>query len=341
MTQSIFAVTEVRPDALGAARLSDVGVVVLADVDDLPADARRKLSQFVQTGGGVIFFTGSLTNPANFNRAMADVAPCRLDKMMVAADGPSKREATVGEVDFKHAIFAPFATPHHGDFSRIAFARYFAVTDSQGAQVLARFDGGKPAVLLKKIGRGASLLVASGADLEMNNFPLRAVFLPFVHQAARHLAGFGVARETSVRVGDEIAADVPAGAVEAKVAAPSGATTVVKPDAGDSADGAKLVRFAASEPGFYKVTAGAAERVFAVNVDPSEGALVAMRPDELAASLTARRGTGVEGTLMVEGRRASDEEIERSQRVGWMLLLSAVVLLVAEMLLARRIAALS
>lgn len=337
-SESIFTVTEIHPDGLTAARLADASVVVLADVDDMVADAKRKLAQFVQSGGGVIFFTGSQTSPANFNRAFADIAPCKLDRMVVAADGPEKRDAVIGEVDYKHAIFQPFATPHHGDFSRIAFSRYFAVTDSQGATVLARFEGGSPAVLLKKVGRGSSLMVTSGADLEMNNFALRAVFLPFVHQAARHLAGFGVVRETSCRVGDEIVAQVPAAAAEVTLTSPSGAATKLAVEAADSPDGGRVVRFVATELGFYRLAAGKAERVYAVNVSPVEGALVAMNPDELAASLTSHRGDSGSGALLVEGRRATDEDVEHSQRLGWILLLIGAALVAAEMTLARRIA---
>ncbi len=339
--ESIFAVTETRPQDLAAARLGEASVVVLADVDDLSADAQRKLRQFVQSGGGVMIFPGTQTNPANFNRALADVAPCLLEKQ-IAAGSPDdgRRDAVISDVDFTHPVFSPFAGPHHGDFSRVGFSRTFAVTDSQAATVLARFDSGRPAVLIKPIGRGASLMVVSGADLEMNNFALRAVFLPFVHQAARHLAAFGMTRDTAFRVGDLVTVDAPPGIADAPLTSPSGATARVAVESGDpSAAGARVIRFTAAEPGFYKLDLNGAERLFAANVNPAEGELACMRPDEIAASLTARRGEEEGGTRVVEGRRITDEDVERSQRTGWWLLIAVAALLAVEMTLARQIAA--
>ena len=58
------------------------------------------------------------------------------------------------------------------------------------AQVLARFDGGAPALLERRIGTGRVLLWASTLDLAWSDFPLKPVFLPFVHRAVRHLAAY-------------------------------------------------------------------------------------------------------------------------------------------------------
>ncbi|HUV38015.1 MAG TPA: VWA domain-containing protein [Planctomycetota bacterium] len=346
--ESIFQVMEVTPAAWDETPLAETGVVVLTDVTDLSADGVRKLERYVQEGGGVMFFVGTRTEPDAFNRLFAGVAPCRLGpRTDLRPQGEHPQGLVVAEVDYRHPIFREFAKPHHGDFSRVSFESYFTVTESQAAQVLARFDNRKPAVLFKRVGKGASLLVVSSADLEMGNFPLRGVFLPFVHESARLLSAFGVTRETQAHVGDEIVARLPQGSASARLTSPSGVETELDVEKDADADSSgTLVRFEVAEQGVYRLSvphteqAGDARWLYAVNIDPAEGDLVKMQRDEIAAALTTRRGTddAEGGTLVVEGRATSAEDVEAEQQIGWMLLVAAATLLAAEMWLARRIA---
>ena len=340
--ESIFQVTEVTPASWDATPLGDTGVVALTDVTTLSAAGVRKLVRYVNRGGGVMFFVGTQTDPDGFNQSFADVAPCRLgERLDVLRRGERRRGLVMAEVDFKHPIFQPFSKPHHGDFSRVSFESYFTVTDSQAARVLARFDNKKPAVLLKRVGQGASLLVVSSSDLEMSDFPRRAVFLPFVHESAKLLAAFGATRDTRAHVGDEIVAQLPQGTRSATLTSPSGTAREIEVTDDASATNGALVRFQATEQGVYRLAADDAEQLYAVNLDPREGDLVKMESDEIAAALTTRRGTDAaeDGALVVSAREISNEDVEKGQRIGWMLLVLAVGLLAVEMVLARRIAA--
>ena len=65
------------------------------------------------------------------------------------------------------------------------------MTPAPGAQVLARFDDGAPALLERRVGSGRVLLWTSSLDLAWNDLPLKPVFLPFVH---RSCAPGGVSR---------------------------------------------------------------------------------------------------------------------------------------------------
>ena len=167
------------------------------------------------------------------------VAPCRLEAEKDATgEGPGRSGTAIVEIDYSQPVFRPFAAPHHGDFSRVTFGRYFTVTGSQAARVLARFGDGRPAVLEKNVGKGASLMVVSGADLEMNDFASMTVFLPFVHEAAKHLSAFGATREPWVTAGSEIVAEVPADAAEAKLTVPDGETIDLEVEPSETGDGA-------------------------------------------------------------------------------------------------------
>ena len=340
--ESIFQLTEIRAEKLASTRLGDIGAVVLSDVASMPAAGIRKLTEFVQKGGGVMFFTGTATTPDKFNRMFADVAPCRLGRMVDAVrESPQKRPLVIAEVDYQSPIFEAFSKPHHGDFSRVNFRSCFSVRNSQAADVLARFDDEKPAVLMKKVGKGTSLLIVSSADLEMSDFALRGVFLPFVHQAAKLLSAHGGAQKAHAAVGYEFTYELPEGVSVAKLKTPSGTTTTLNISAGNTEDAGpsgRFVRFAASEQGIYSLSTEGEEHLFAANVDPVEGNLVPMLRKEIMADGTGGLGTDGDGnSLEVVGATRRAEDVERSQNIGWFLLLVASGLLVSEMVLAYRI----
>ena len=100
------------------------------------------------------------------------------------------RPASLGDLEYGHAVFEPFRAPRSGDFSAARFYSYRSVTPAKDAQVLARFDDGAPAVLERAVGRGRVLLWTSTLDLFWNDLALKPVYLPFVHQLARRLADY-------------------------------------------------------------------------------------------------------------------------------------------------------
>jgi hypothetical protein len=351
--ESIFEAKAVLPEEWRADDLEGVGAVVLSDVSGLPAQALNGLKAFVRRGGGVIFFPGGKTDPAAFNRLFAEpsaslgpgLAPCRLEKRIDAREEDKSFDGVViGELDLQHPILQLFAQPHHGDFSTVHFKHYFTVSDSQASTVLARFENKRPAVLLRNVGKGTSLLVASSANQEMNDFSLRGVFVPFVQEAARFQSSAGGRRASDMAVGSEVQVELPPGCASARLVLPTGQEEdlAAEPKRGGGADGlptAPTVSFLPTAAGIYRVRAGREGLLFAANVDPRESDLRRMKSDEIAAALTHRRGSEEEAgaVLRVTAQKAQREEIENSQRLGWLVLLLAAAMLIGEMVLADRI----
>ncbi len=351
--ESIFEAKAALPDDWRADDLEGVGAVVLSDVPGLSLQALKGLKAFVHRGGGVIFFPGGKTDPATFNRLFAEpstslgpgMAPCRLEKRIDAREEDKSFDGVViGELDLQHPILQLFAQPHHGDFSTVHFRQYYTVSDSQASTVLARFENKRPAVLLRNVGKGTSILVASSANQEMNDFSLRGVFVPFVQEAARFQAAASGRRSSDVAVGSEVQVELPAGCSSARLVRPSGQEEDLAAEARrvGGADGplkAPSAAFLPTAAGIYKVEAGRDTFLFAANVDPRESDLRRMKSDEIAAALTHQRGREEQAgaVLRVAAQKAQREEIENGQRLGWFVLLLAAAMLAGEMLLADRI----
>jgi hypothetical protein len=318
-------------DAITAEDLQRASVVIVNDVPVAQLTAER-LGAFVARGGGLLVALGE--------RAAWPAAAGAADILPGAPGAPVDRTAgaagRLGALEYGNPIFEPFRAPRSGDFSGARFYSYRAVTPVAGAQIVARFDDGAPALLERRIGSGRVLLWTSTLDLQWNDLPLKSVFLPFTHRMATALASYAE-RPAWLTVGEVLeparAAPVPGSTQKVTprvVLTPSGERVAL--------DGAGPDVLELGEQGFYEVRtqgrdAGPAVSV-ASNVDLSESDLSAMDPQELVAGATGRAGGAAPPGTNVT---ATDKDHERTQRIWWYLLFAGVIILLIETLMANRI----
>jgi hypothetical protein len=239
--------------------------------------------------------------------------------------------ARVGALEYGHPVFEPFRAPRSGDFSSIPVYGYRNLTAATGAQVLARFDAGAPAVLERRVGRGRVIEWASTLDVSWSDLPTKPVFLPFVHQSIRHLANY-TEPEPWLTVGQVLntsavtARGTPAQRV---LLTPSGRRLPIDDEGADVLE--------LTEQGFYEVRgeANQADGVVAANVDPAEADLTPMDPQEIASAAVSRGGESAGGQNPVP---LTPEAREKNQRLWWYLLVAGILLLGVDTLLSNRMA---
>ena len=180
------------PDALSDDDLRRSAVVVLNDVPVAAALARR-LARYVEGGGGLLVAAGQRASwPSD-----VEALPASIGAPVDRTRGPAAR---VTGLELGHAVFEAFRAPRSGDFSSTRVYGYRQVAAVADAQVLARFDGGAPAVLEKRLGAGRVLMWSSTLDQSWTDLPMKPVFLPFMHRAATYLAAY-VPPQPSLTVG--------------------------------------------------------------------------------------------------------------------------------------------
>jgi hypothetical protein len=314
------------PDAISADDLQSAGIVILNDVT-VTASTADRLGRFVQRGGGLLFVAGQR---GVWPQEHAAILPATVSE---GVDRTRGQPARLVALEYGHAIFDPFRAPRSGDFSAARFYGYRAATKAPDGAVLARFDDGAPALLEKKMGSGRVLVWLSSLDLVWNDLAVKPVFLPFVHQMARHLGAY---RETApwLTVGDVL--DPAAADPTAK---PSSDRAIVSPSgqrlALDS-EGPDVMELA--EQGFYEIRGLAAGAVptaiVASNVDLRESDPTAIPATDVVAAATGRAG----GTASAQAELVpSDAAQEAAQRVWWYLLFAGLILLSGETLLSNRV----
>ena len=176
-----FEASSVQADSLSAETLARARAVVLQDLPVGDALLAR-LKTFVEGGGGLILALGPRAQVPP-----ADWLPVTVGNVEDRTRGAA---AKLSGFDYGHAIFEPFRAPRSGDFSTTRVYGFRLLTARPGAVTLARFDGGTPALVEGTLGRGRVLVWATTLDPAWNDLALKPVYLPFVHQLVRQVAGY-------------------------------------------------------------------------------------------------------------------------------------------------------
>lgn len=345
---------DVKPvSGLRRSDLAGRAVVILNDVGLPGGDLGDALREFVRGGGGLLSVVGPRV------REPHDLIPGTFGNPFDRGSG-----AVLASVDYAHPVFERFSAPRSGDLAAARFFRYRPFTPAEGAAVLARFDDGTVALAEARYGEGRIAVWTSTLDNSWNDLALQPIFLPFVHQMMRYLAGFaepapwftvgqvvdlaggrpglasGGTNVTETQVTGAAAAAAAAARPSQPVAGASAARearVVVAPSGEVTEVGGANTGFAElRERGFYEVRAAATREdpyVIAVNLDPAEVDLARFDPEEMVAAVVPAPGAGDVGNAGVE---ISIQERERRQALWWYILLGAFALLVVETVLANR-----
>jgi hypothetical protein len=317
-----FETVSRQADAVSDEDLKRSRVVVLNDVD-VSAGLARRLAKYVEQGGGLFVAAGPrATWPQD-----VDLLPASIGNPVDRTRGDAGR---IGSIEFAHPVFEPFRAPRSGDFSAVPVYGYRNLTAAKNAQVLARFDAGSPAVAERRSGSGRVLIWGSTLDVTWTDLPQKPVFLPFVHRAVRHLAGY-TEPQPWVTVGQVLAASVTRGASTQRVVlTPSGRRLPIEDEGSDVVE--------ITEKGFYELRGDGNQNVtvVAVNVDPAEADLTPIDPKEIVAAATGG-STGGEG-VQPNGVPLTPEAKEKNQRLWWYLLIVGILLLGVDTLVSNRMA---
>ena len=131
--------------------------------------------------GGLVLCVLTAAEGAPFLAELLDDPGLSLDEGAV-----ERGHALLGEIDFSHPLFLPFADPRFRNFTGIHFWRRRALTTS--ATVVAAFEDGAPFLVERGIGAGRVLVMTSGwtpADSDL----ARSTRFPGLVQALLRVGG--------------------------------------------------------------------------------------------------------------------------------------------------------
>ena len=333
------------------ATLDRVDVLVLANVAQLSSNEAGRVAAYVAAGGGLIVTVGDNINIDTYEQRLGGdigLMPCKF--IQPVGDAFDRQQFRVlATVKYEHPIFTPFKEPNHGDFGKARFYRLFQAVPTEDATVIAAYDDGSPALFEKPYGTvGRVLCFTSTIDREWNDLPIRAVYLPFLHESIKYLALKDVESTPDYRVGDTV--ELKAFETENENVTDDGEVAVFNPNnvetrlqRGESTITGQVGQgslFYADTliPGIYSAhTSGAEPYYFVVNVDATESNLAARDVEELSSMLKGTADESIEDTPAAELVAQYREDVEKSQDVWIYLMLAVFALAVTEMFFANRV----
>lgn len=240
--------------------------------------------------------------------------------------------AMLGEIDFRHPIFAAFADPRFSDFTKIHFWKYTRVDPAQvpNARVLARFDSGDPALLEVPLGQGRVLVLTSGWQPQSSQLAVSSKFVPLLYSVLE-TSGVPVPVLAQYWAGDRVPLE--------SLVGPSGSEAVIQMPGGPQLKvGPGETNFTQTAvPGIYTVTSSRGAKRFVVNLDPAESRTAALPFDELERlGVPTSHVVGSEAQLLAKEVRLQNAEIENRQKLWRWVIVGTLLVLLLETWVAGR-----
>jgi len=223
--------------------------------DPLRDDLARALHDEIVGGKTLLFAPKADDSAATLAHvlALSDLrfqSPASNDKSPTT----TRSYSMLGQIDFQHPLFAPFADPRYSDFTKIHFWKYRHLDASAipGARIIAKFDNDHPALIEVPLGKGRVIILTSTWRPEDSQLALSSKFVPLLYSLL-DFAGPSAPAPIEYHVGDPIPS----------LETPQKPATVTRsPDQFFPA------------PGIYS-------NRFAVNLDPSESRTQPLPADQL------------------------------------------------------------
>jgi hypothetical protein len=205
-SESYYLINALRPGGLESSSFL-VRVITEAEVSSIdfrPYDAifllnvskpyPSRLASFLELGKPVFFFLGDRASREEYN-AFA-LLPWRIGELKDLGQKPE----SILQIDPNHEALYSFSKLTES-LKSASFWRYFKIEGS--TKNLLTLGNRDPLLVEAEIGKSKLFLFASSADMDWNDLPLKAVYLPLIQGLLKEAVGLaGSSLPTGIRVGE-------------------------------------------------------------------------------------------------------------------------------------------
>jgi hypothetical protein len=155
-----------------------------------------QLAAILESGKPILLFLGDRVIPDEYNRI--PLLPWRIREMKEARIGKPEQ---IVQVDDRWDFLKPFSGPGGESLRAASFHRYFKVEGSMRSLLILRDQD--PLLVESEIGKNKILLFTSSGDLDWNDLPLKAAYLPLMQGMMKEAVGpFRDSIPSTIRFGE-------------------------------------------------------------------------------------------------------------------------------------------
>ena len=145
-----------------------------------------RLSPILDSGKPLFIFLGDRVLPGEYNSEFnsLSILPWRISGLK--GEENSKPEK-VTQMDDRHHALASFAGVEGESLKSASFRRYYKIEG--GTKNLLTLGNKDPLLVEANFGKASVLLFVSSADLDWNDLPLKAAYLPFIQELLKEAVG--------------------------------------------------------------------------------------------------------------------------------------------------------
>jgi hypothetical protein len=254
-----------------------------------------QLASILELGKPILLFLGDQVVPDEYNRI--PLFPWRIREMNVAPIGKPER---IAQVDDRLDFLKPFSGPGGESLRAASFHRYFKVEGNMKSLLI--FGNQDPLLVESEIGKSKILLFTSSGDLDWNDLPLKAAYLPLIQGMMKEAIGtFRDSIPSTIRFGEPFGEKTPP-------------TQLAGPEGG---------------PGIYQFFPPSGEVRQGVNTPIEESDLGKLTEEEV------RKKLGKKDVRIVEYKEGASGNLQTSRKEIWPYLLAFLLMVLGvEMVVA-------
>ncbi|KAA3616081.1 MAG: hypothetical protein DWQ05_10045 [Calditrichaeota bacterium] len=321
---SAFELVESIPMQANSVGIQGFDIVLLANVRGLDQQSIQQLKSFVQKGGSIIFALGDKIDQQLFNTFFSELAACTLIGKAYADVQSQVGEILLAE-NTEHKIVEKSIGSGN---SNSRFYQYWKLRPRAGAARIFSFPKGNAAIFESRIGEGKSIVIAFPVDSEWSNLPVQSEFLPLFHSLFAYCAPERL-KNAYINVGDPISLGKDFDLTNTiKITDPAGRTVSQR---------LPLNVFTNTDaPGVYSFSQNGKQMQVAVNVDRRESETEFYTAESFQARLSTDGEISSNNQVLRAGQ-FSEIDIEQQQKLWRFILLSLLLLIIAETVFANRV----
>jgi uncharacterized membrane protein len=333
-TSENFVITSKGLTQLTGLPLNNYNVIFLLG-SNLPSGV-NKLTDFLNNGGGIVVFPGSVPNMAGFSNLLTSLGLPSVTQLIKADENGQPFEFE--KVEFEHPIFKNiFLDEAKTKIESAKIYSYYRIqTQGKGKSIISLVDGSS-FMSEYSVSEGKIFLFNSSPVTNWSDFPLKSIFAPLINKSVFYLSSKNKS-ETDYLAGEKINVNISTRNLpQIRIEKPGKQEDLINLEENTGSD--FLVYPATNYAGIYKFYSG--DKLLdnvSVNTDPVESKINYLTKDEFDIYL---KKINFKGTHVRIGKDENPLQVILQARFGSELwryfLIAALLLALIEMTVARNI----